>query len=268
MSRSLGKRCFFPLIFLSTLYSTISSMASRPNGFQKISSSSSSSSSISKIQASFSSLTKPASSTLVRISSNKILPFTVRIATIDDIEAMDKCNIATLPENYEYSMYRHLLTRFPTLCLVACASPSPDSAEEVIGYALARIEEERTGVLSPSYGNPFYSSVRDSSRKGHISSLAVYHQYRGFGVAKALMDRLHENLVRDYDMDSASLNVRVSNEVAIKLYSKNFLYKAVSRKKVYYDDGEDAIVMAVSGLRGLVAEQRAADRPTSLQPHT
>jgi len=174
---------------------------------------------------------------------------------------MDKCNVATLPENYEYSMYRQSLTRFPSLCLVACTNTN-QAAEEVIGYAMARIEEDRTAYQLPSYGNPFYSSPRDCSSKGHISSLAVYHHYRGYGVAKALMDRLHENLVKDYDMDSASLNVRVSNEVAIKLYSKNFPYKAVSRKKVYYDDGEDAIVMEASGLRGLVAGRQALERHT------
>ena len=43
-------------------------------------------------------------------------------------------------------------------------------------------------------------------------------------------------------VNALTLEVRVSNTAAIKLY-ENFGLKSVGRRKGYYEDGEDALIM-------------------------
>lgn len=45
---------------------------------------------------------------------------------------------------------------------------------------------------------------------GHISSVAVYEKYRGRGVARQLVQRLHKQFASVYGIDCVNLYVRVS----------------------------------------------------------
>mmetsp|Transcript_17941 Transcript_17941/g.68039 ORF Transcript_17941/g.68039 Transcript_17941/m.68039 type:complete len:180 (-) Transcript_17941:53-592(-) len=108
------------------------------------------------------------------------------------------------------------------------ASAGEESSREIIGYVLGRMEDSLT---------------TDPSRHGHITSLAVLEDCRRLGVAQALMMCLHENMGRHYDAEGVSLNVRVSNKAATRLY-KDVLGYTVSRTVPrYYHDNEDAFVM-------------------------
>ena len=76
----------------------------------------------------------------------------------------------------------------------------------------------------------------------HVMNLAVTPEYRRHGVAQALLDRLFEVTASD-ERRGYTLEVRVSNEGAIKLYERmGFVTRGV-RRGYYTDNREDALIM-------------------------
>jgi ribosomal-protein-alanine N-acetyltransferase len=83
-------------------------------------------------------------------------------------------------------------------------------------------------------------------------NLAVTSRYRRRGVARALLDQLFEVTAAD-ERRGYTLEVRVSNEGAIKLYeAMGFVARGV-RRGYYTDNREDALIM----WRDPVAAERA-----------
>ncbi len=78
---------------------------------------------------------------------------------------------------------------------------------------------------------------RDHQQTGWIITLGVLEEYRGRGVAKALLEGCEQKLA----VRMVRLCVRVSNEAAIHLY-KNMGYIQVEIWPQYYRGGEDALV--------------------------
>ncbi len=74
-----------------------------------------------------------------------------------------------------------------------------------------------------------------------LENIAVDLPYRKRGMAKALMDALHEK-AKALGAKRCLLEVRVSNLPAISLYEK-YGYEKYGVRKRYYADGEDAFVM-------------------------
>jgi len=86
----------------------------------------------------------------------------------------------------------------------------------------------------------------------HVMNLAVTESYRRRGVARTLLDQLFEVTAAD-ERRGYTLEVRVSNEGAIKLYeAMGFVARGV-RRGYYTDNREDALIM----WRDPVATERA-----------
>jgi len=86
----------------------------------------------------------------------------------------------------------------------------------------------------------------------HVMNLAVTKPYRRRGVARTLIDQLFEETAGD-ERRGYTLEVRVSNEGAIKLYeAMGFVARGV-RRGYYTDNREDALIM----WRDPVAAERA-----------
>ena len=83
----------------------------------------------------------------------------------------------------------------------------------------------------------------------HLMNVAVAPNQRRRGVAKALIARLFEEAG---DGARYTLEVRVSNRVAIGMYERLGFRSAGRRRRYYHDNGEDALIM------WLVADDRAA----------
>ena len=77
-----------------------------------------------------------------------------------------------------------------------------------------------------------------------IMQIAVTKKYRGLGIATQLLGEMEHNFPEDLEdlVESITLEVRVSNQAAVNLYTKNG-YKIVVVKSHYYKDGENAIYM-------------------------
>ncbi|MBQ8940264.1 MAG: ribosomal protein S18-alanine N-acetyltransferase [Firmicutes bacterium] len=78
--------------------------------------------------------------------------------------------------------------------------------------------------------------------EGHITNIAVSPDYRRMGVGSAIVDALM-NTAEEKEMLGVTLEVRVSNEAAIKLYKKHGFVVTGTRKKYYSDNNEDAYLM-------------------------
>ena len=74
----------------------------------------------------------------------------------------------------------------------------------------------------------------------HIGNIAVRRNFQRRGIGKFMLNKVFEIFP---DFDIAFLEVRNNNKSAIQLY-RSFGFKATHRRKSYYPNGEDAIVMA------------------------
>lgn len=80
-----------------------------------------------------------------------------------------------------------------------------------------------------------------SDSEGHIFSLAVRKEFRNKGIATALLLRLCRHFY-SYGLTKVSLEVRVGNIPAIRLYQKHG-FSLLWTEKHYYSDGEDGYAM-------------------------
>ena len=77
---------------------------------------------------------------------------------------------------------------------------------------------------------------------GYLHLLAVKDGYRRKGIAKALLEQLHNGAKAD-NVDNILLEVRCSNEGAISLY-KAMDYKVIACRKGFYSNpAEDGLTM-------------------------
>jgi [ribosomal protein S18]-alanine N-acetyltransferase len=75
----------------------------------------------------------------------------------------------------------------------------------------------------------------------HVMNIAVDDRLRRQGIASAMLDRLFG--LADNPKEQYTLEVRTSNDAAIRLYER-FGFRASGRRRAYYHDNrEDALIM-------------------------
>ena len=87
-----------------------------------------------------------------------------------------------------------------------------------------------------------YAGAWISFEEAQVTNVAVHPDYRRQGIGAELFAKLIDE-VKKINVTAITLEVRPSNESAIKLYEK-FGLKSVGRRKGYYiDNNEDALIM-------------------------
>lgn len=87
-----------------------------------------------------------------------------------------------------------------------------------------------------------YADFWDIAGDAQIMNVAINKHYQGKGYSNILMNKMIEEAVKR-NLDTMSLEVRVSNEKAINLYEK-YNFEIQGRRKNYYQDNkEDAYIM-------------------------
>ena len=99
-------------------------------------------------------------------------------------------------------------------------------------YRIAMLDDKIVG----------YAGMWHVVTEGHITNVAVLEQYRRRGVAKALMEEVI-NIAQQKQMIGITLEVRISNIAAQKLYTKYGFRPEGFRKNYYQDTKEDAVIM-------------------------
>jgi len=100
-------------------------------------------------------------------------------------------------------------------------------------YAVALDEKTDTPI---GYGGMWHII-----NEGHITNIAVMPEFRRAGVGQQLLDYLLD-AAKSLEMIGLTLEVRMGNEPAQKLYTKNG-FKPEGIRKNYYESGEDAVIM-------------------------
>jgi ribosomal protein S18 acetylase RimI-like enzyme len=144
----------------------------------------------------------------------------IRNATVDDLFQMQHCNLSCLPENYQMKYYFYHCLSWPQLLYVA-----EDAKQKIVGYVLAKMEEEAAEV------------------HGHITSLAVLRSHRKMGLAAKLMNAAQAAMQECFDAEYVSLHVRKSNRAAFTLYTQTLAFEIHDIEAKYYADSEDAYDM-------------------------
>ncbi|CUS07650.1 unnamed protein product [Tuber aestivum] len=112
-----------------------------------------------------------------------------------DLLRLNLANLDVLTENYEISFYLSYLAKWPTLMSVMESSQG-----KIMGYIMGKAE----------------GSAKDWH--GHVTAVTVAPDYRRLGLAKTMMDELERVTTSVYNGYFVDLYVRVSNEIAIRMY--------------------------------------------------
>ena len=140
---------------------------------------------------------------------------TLRKLELGDLDAIGRIEKASYPTPWSRSMFASELAKPSSLSLAAV-----NEAGNLVGYL----------VLS-RYVDAW-----------HVMNVAVAPEFRRRGVASAMLERLLD-VTRDDAHRGYTLEVRVSNVSAIRLYEQfGFTARGV-RRGYYIDNREDALIM-------------------------
>jgi ribosomal-protein-alanine N-acetyltransferase len=133
-----------------------------------------------------------------------------------DLNSIEEIERSSYPTPWSRSMFAGELAKPSSICLGAVDT----ERNELVGY-----------LIISRYVDAW-----------HVMNVAVAEPYRRRGVASGLMERLFEETGRD-SRRGYTLEVRVSNEAAIRLY-EGLGFKARGIRRGYYTDNrEDALIM-------------------------
>jgi len=166
----------------------------------------------------------------------------IRPATVDDLLAMQACNLCCLPENYQMKYYFYHMLSWPQLLYVA-----EDYDKKIVGYVLAKMEEDSSEV------------------HGHITSLAVLRSHRKLGLASKLMRAAMGAMEETFGSEHVSLHVRVTNRAAFSLYSETLGFEIHDIEAKYYADKEDAYDMRKMFETGLKKQEEGRQKKQDKQ---
>ncbi len=119
--------------------------------------------------------------------------------------------------------------------------------------------EDRYWVVADSpWGLLGYGGVMIAGDEGHVLNLAVRHDARGRGLGTALLSDLVV-AARERGVRRLTLEVRPSNERAIRLYEAAGFAGVGHRPGYYVDSGEDALIMWTGDMAAADAVARASE---------
>ena len=140
----------------------------------------------------------------------------VRRLQLRDLGAIEQIERGSYPTPWSRSMFAGELTKASSICLGAF---DPDT-RELLGY-----------LIISRYVDAW-----------HVMNVAVAPEQRRRGIASVLLERLFE-LTSGDGRRGYTLEVRVSNTSAIKLYERVGFKPRGIRRGYYTDNREDALIM-------------------------
>jgi len=133
------------------------------------------------------------------------------LGDLDDVEAIEKRAYGT---PWSRSMFASELAKPASICLGAF------EGERLVGY-----------VINSRYVDAW-----------HVMNVAVSPSHQRRGIATQLFEHLFD-LTRDDERRGYTLEVRISNADAIRLYEKLGFERRGIRRGYYTDNREDALIM-------------------------
>jgi len=138
----------------------------------------------------------------------------IRPLRLADLPAVEEIERRAYRTPWSRSMFASELAKSTSICLGAV------EGERLVGY-----------VINSRYVDAW-----------HVMNVAVDPDYQRRGIATRLLERLFE-LTADDERRGYTLEVRVSNHDAIRLYERLGFERRGTRRGYYTDNREDALVM-------------------------
>ncbi|PSC69313.1 N-alpha-acetyltransferase 20 [Micractinium conductrix] len=143
----------------------------------------------------------------------------LRRFTAHDLLQFNNVNLDYFTETYNLAFYLDYLARWPEYCQMA-----EGPGGQAMGYIFGKVEGQ---------GEKWH---------GHVTAVTVAPPYRRLRLAEKLMGLLEDVTHKMHNAFFVDLFVRVSNVVAIAMYTK-FGYTVYRRVLGYYSNDEDAFDM-------------------------
>lgn len=177
------------------------------------------------------------------------LPFRIEPMTVADIPAVLAVERAsysmTWPRKaYDYELKQNELAHYFVLRFLG--HPPPVSAENS-GMSKNKAGSGQPPVLSRQAATIGLGGFWLMAGQIHISTIAVHPDWRGLGLGEWLLVTLLE-AGRSLGAESATLEVRPSNQAARRLYRKYQFQEVGQRSRYYRDNNEDALILTTPRL--------------------
>jgi [ribosomal protein S18]-alanine N-acetyltransferase len=142
----------------------------------------------------------------------------LRRLALADLVAIEKIERRSYPTPWSRSMFAGELAKPSSICLGAFDADGDEGT--LVGY-----------LIVSRYVDAW-----------HVMNVAVDPDHRGRGIAMTMLERLFE-VTADDARRGYTLEVRVSNETAIRLYERVGFRSRGIRRGYYTDNREDALIM-------------------------
>ena len=185
------------------------------------------------------------------------VPYTIRRMVKEDLEQVTEIDREAFPTQWPPANYRHELNNRLAHYIVARDNMrTVETTEEVAQKGLLswlRPWLRRDGLRE---GEPAtvhreflvgFSGIWVMVDEAHITNIAVRQHYQGRGLGELLLTATID-LARELNASMMTLEVRVSNTSAQKLYMKYGFVETGVRRGYYLDNREDALIMSTESI--------------------
>jgi ribosomal-protein-alanine N-acetyltransferase len=157
-----------------------------------------------------------------------VAPVEVVDMTMDDIPAVHEVERLSFPVPWPANAFRHELTQNRNARYVVARSDG-----RIVGYAGLWLMVD----------------------EAHITTFAVHPEHRRRRIGERMLQRVFD-IAEDIGAEWLTLEVRVSNLAAQKLYEKYGFRRAGIRRRYYSDNNEDALIMWTDRLHDRAVRER------------
>jgi ribosomal-protein-alanine N-acetyltransferase len=205
------------------------------------------------------------------------LTYSVRLMVKEDLEQVNAIDREAFPTQWPPANYRHELQNKIAHYIVMCDdtktydSPSdkPNKRKfDFISWLMPWTRQRRRpNVSTPPPPQPYicgFSGIWMMADEAHITNIAVRQAYQGKGLGELLMIATVD-LASELKASFITLEVRASNLVAQRLYTKYGFTQMGIRRGYYLDNKEDAIIMSTESISGVAFKERVRELREALK---
>jgi ribosomal-protein-alanine N-acetyltransferase len=167
--------------------------------------------------------------------------------TLEDIPAVMAIERAVFPRPWPERAYRYELTENPNARFVVARLPAPAAPPAPVS-PWRRLASRLGLVVAAPNNRPMvvgFAGMWLQVDEAHIATIATHPDWRGRGIGQRTLLALLREAQR-CQVQTVTLEVRVSNLIAQRLYQK-YGFREVGRRRAYYQDNrEDALLMTIT----------------------
>ena len=164
-------------------------------------------------------------------------PVVIELMTLDDVDGVQEVERASFPVPWPANAFRHELTQNKNARYVVAREGG-----RIVGYAGLWLMVD----------------------EAHITTFAVLPEHRRRRIGERMLQRLFD-IAEEMGAEWLTLEVRVSNIGAQRLYEKYGFRRAGVRRRYYSDNNEDALIMWTDRIKDRAVREMLAKLKRALE---